>query len=674
MTVVKKEPNKSPFRRRSLLLAAMALTLAGIILSALWTLPALLSRFTGAEMAPSPSPTATSALPSATLAPTPPPASPLPAHTPSPTPSITRPAVQIWADVDDRAATITFHVSVSVPPDRQIVEATLWYDTEVGRQLHRFPGPFPPIASLAYELDAVQEGLTTTLAAASNFVIPSPAGQAGVELDYWWSLQDSAGESTRAGATVTLSPAWHAWVSAPTAGSWVAGFDWGLSESQHFVFHYVPGSAAERDMPQLQALAEAALDRIVERLDVEFDAQMSVYLVPRVFWQGGATYGDKVKLISYLDRNYAAVETWTYFTHEGTHALAQDLLQPKEGGGGPDGVLVEGLAVWATGGHYRQEPLDAWAAVVAASDGYIPLADLRSGPFYDFQHEISYLEAGSFVGFLVEGFGLDRLKELYGQATGQATLDESLVQRLYGQSYAELESAWLAYLSSLAPTEEQARAWHLKVRAFELMRRYETELDPDARILPDRPPPAWTTETLQIFLKRAQAPVNLSLETALIAAQERLQGQDLEGAAALLDDIEAALEAGGRGVTASLQERQAILRLLAAQDRAILRGDTHAYVDTLTPNSSLARDDAVRDRLQPPFTTYRQEIVRLDLSDDNRSAQGVVLLHARVADGSFPEDMQLFALIILRTEDGWFVSGRSPLEPSLSLPPPVEDL
>jgi hypothetical protein len=25
---------------------------------------------------------------------------------------------------------------------------------------------------------------------------------------------------------------------------------------------------------------------------------MSIYLVPRVFWQGGAAYGDKVQLIS----------------------------------------------------------------------------------------------------------------------------------------------------------------------------------------------------------------------------------------------------------------------------------------------------------------------------------------------------------------------------------------
>ena len=119
----------------------------------------------------------------------------------------------------------------------------------------------------------------------------------------------------------------------------------------------------------------------------------------------------------------------SYFTHEGTHALAQDILQPKEEGG-PDGVLVEGLAVWASDGHYSEEPIDEWAAIVAASDEYLSLSELRAGPFYDFQHETSYLESGSFVKFLVGRYGLDTLKELYGRATGDAGHDEALVQSL----------------------------------------------------------------------------------------------------------------------------------------------------------------------------------------------------------------------------------------------------
>jgi hypothetical protein len=493
------------------------------------------------------------------------------------------------------------------------------------------------------------------------------------ELDYWWLVRDTAGEAVRAGSAVMLGPQLLAAVTTPEPEPPPIDFTWVVSETEHFRFHYVPGTAAERDRFELGYVAEESLAAIQPVLDVNFDGQMSIYLVPRIFWQGGAAYGDKVQLISYLDRNYTSVETWSYFTHEGTHALAQDILQPKENGGGPDGVLVEGLAVWASGGHYGQEPIDAWSAVVAASDEYLPLAELRSGPFYEFQHETSYLEGGSFVQYLVDRYGLDTLKALYGQATGEAEHDEELVQDLYGKGYADLEAEWLAYLADLEPTPEQAELWRLLVRTFDLMRRYETEFDPDARLLPSTSPPEWMSDTLKVFLKRADEPVNLILETALIAAQERTYDGDLGGAQALLDDVEAALDAGGALTRPSLVARREILEALAAQDRAVLRADTDSYIDTLEPEADLAQVEAITERISPPFRSYRQEIVRLDLSDDGLLARGVVLIHADLAEGDLAEDGQLFAVELIRSGGRWLMSRREPTQPDLFPPPARAD-
>ncbi len=103
------------------------------------------------------------------------------------------------------------------------------------------------------------------------------------------------------------------------------------------------------------------------------------------------------------------------------------------------------------------------------------------------------------------------------------------MESLYGQSYAELEVEWLEYLDSLSPTPEQAEAWGFNVRYFDLMRRYQTELDANARILPDAPTD-WTSNTLSIFTRRMVAPVNVVFETALIAAQERADRGDMAGA------------------------------------------------------------------------------------------------------------------------------------------------
>jgi hypothetical protein len=437
-------------------------------------------------------------------------------------------------------------------------------------------------------------------------------------------------------------------------------------------------------------MAEAALTRTSAALDASFEGKMSVYLTPRIFWQGAATYGDKVQLISYLDRNYTAVEIWSYFAHEGTHALAQDLagaFENPEQEGHPDGVLVEGLAVWASGGHYRQEPLDMWAAVIAASDAYIPLSELREGPFYDFQHEISYLEAASFVKYLIAAYGLDRFKKLYGLATGDPAHDQRSVERLYGQNYEQLERAWLDHLDGLEPTLEQAETWHLTRRSFDLTRRYETELDPDARILPSSPPPAWTTDTLEIFLHRKETPKNIVLETSLIAAQERLYGGDLKGAALLLDDIEAALDAKEREDALdrpSQVARKLILELVAAQDRAVLTADAGAYLSTVRPTTALAEEKVVADRLGSPFTAYRQEVVRLDVADDGLSAQGVVLIHSELAQElaclmapvcheTMTEDGQLQTVTFARTQDGWLMTSRAAVGAILAPLPAARD-
>ncbi|MFC2030280.1 hypothetical protein ACFLWA_06080, partial [Chloroflexota bacterium] len=307
---------------------------------------------------------------------------------------------------------------------------------------------------------------------------------------------------------------------------------------------------------------------------------------------------------------------------------------------------------------------------------YLPLADLRKGPFYDFQHETSYLEGASFVKFLIDGYGLDSLVELYSLETGDREHDEALVKGIYGKEYRALEADWLDYLAGITPTEEQAESWRLKVRSFELMRRYETELDPDARVLPPKPPPEWTTDTLKIFLRRLDEPVNIALETALIEVQQRLYVGDLSGAERILDDVESALDAGGALQHPALQARQAIVESLHQQDRAILRGDWEAYLSTVHPASTLSGEEGVALWLRVPLTAYHQELVRLDVADDGQRAQGVVLVHGQADGEELAEDGHLFSVSFVTVEgegsNGWLILDREPAEPALPSPPPRE--
>jgi hypothetical protein len=93
----------------------------------------------------------------------------------------------------------------------------------------------------------------------------------------------------------------------------------------------------------------------------------------------------------------------------------------------------------------------------------------------------------------------------------------------------------------------------------------------------------------------------------------------------------------------------------------------------LDPASGLDLDVVVEKALRPPFTVYQQEVVRLDVTDDGRGAEGVVLLHAQVAGDDFPNDGRLFALTWTKVGSRWLMSSRDPVEPDLNLPPASAD-
>jgi hypothetical protein len=160
------------------------------------------------------------------------------------------------------------------------------------------------------------------------------------------------------------------------------------------------------------------------------------------------------------------------------------------------------------------------------------------------------------------------------------------------------------------------------------------------------------------------------LETTFIEAQERLSSGELNGAAGLLDDIEAALDAGSSLDRPTLRARQAILDLIAEQDRAVLRADVDGYRDTLDPDYARRVGAEVKEALQAPYTAYRQEMVRLSVTDDGLRARGTVLVHSQLADGVPPEQGTLYALTFVTRNSHWLVGGREPLKPTLSLPPP----
>ncbi len=552
------------------------------------------------------------------------------------------------------AQTITFDMHGQIPMGA--TEALLWYDTAAGHAIRRIPLGGAQTISASVTITPTQEGLTVTERLDSG-------------LDYWWAVRDRDGAIIRRAGTVVLPPALAqlaqtAPITAPQTLTWIE------RSTPHFRLLAPPDSAAARDLDQLRDVVEASYAQATALIRTTQPISVTIYLVPRVFWQGGVAYGRGGPLvISVLDRNYVGVPSWSYFVHEVTHALsAYALPRGAEGGG----LLGEGVAVYASGGHYGTEPIDAWAAALADSKSYMPLCRLRYD-FYAAQHEVAYEEGASFTAYLIRTYGLQAFRQIYAAQRSQrgdqkvdietfCAADNRQLVAPTGKRALALEKDWLAYLKTIRPTAEQRRAWDLTVRFFDTMRRYQETLDQPGRNLPP-PPKDWDRATAATFLNAAVGRRGEVLETMLGATLPAVQRGDLDHASALLDAIEASLDAGGAPATLLARDYDSIADLLAAQARALRLGDAKALERTLAaPDLAAAL----------PFTTHellrdvRFTLQQLDLRGD--AGEGVVQADGASQARQLPE-RALYRVRFTRASGGWRLAAWAPQSVEIELPP-----
>ncbi len=442
-------------------------------------------------------------------------------------------------------------------------EVVLWYDTPVGRAGQHFATyPGAPLQRTVH-IEIPPTGLGR-----------EPSN--GRRLDYWWAvLADGKVLQRRSGVVVlpsNLTEQTRIIPAPPTQQRWSE------AATKHYRLRYYPGSPAERDIDQIERDAEAAFSQASKFITPTEPLSITVYLVPRVFWQGGVAYDGSTVMVTYADRNYAGVELKSYLTHETVHALAHGLVEEH---GEIGGLIGEGIATYATGGHYGPEPLDAWAATLSDSDRFVPLCRIRAD-FPKIQHEIAYIEGASFVGYLIRTYGLERFQRFYAQdpqvpSNAADDIDAFCATEVmrpvaeFGKSYGELESEWRAYLATLKPTADERALFWGQTRYFDLVRTYEERYDQDARILPP-PPGRWNERIYQAFATPAMTETNTIIEAMFIAADHALDTGRVVEANAALDEIATMLDTGTIDGTLGNTYKQ-ITSLLRRYGRAQRLGD-----------------------------------------------------------------------------------------------------
>lgn len=295
---------------------------------------------------------------------------------------------------------------------------------------------------------------------------------------------------------------------------------WDYTTTDCCTIHYITGTDAERDLEILMAMVDAQAVSVETRMQAPLEESIMVVFLPRTLGHGGfATDGI---YISYLDQHYAGGTVESVIHHEMVHVVDYRL-----GGAYRPAMLVEGLAVYVTGGHYKPESLGPRAGAMLELGWYIPL-DLLAEDFYHQQHEIGYLEAGALVGYLVETYGWDAYNVFYrtipppdGESIA-VTLDRAL-QAHFDLTLAGLEADFRLYLDREPVTPADRDDLRLTVALYDTLRRYQSRLDPSAYFLtawlPDgrtmrdrgivadylRRPTGWRNYLLESLLREAHA-------------------------------------------------------------------------------------------------------------------------------------------------------------------------
>jgi hypothetical protein len=301
---------------------------------------------------------------------------------------------------------------------------------------------------------------------------------------------------------------------------------------------YLSGSRAEQDIQALRAAVDEQQRLASERLEADLPEPIQVVFLPRVIGHGG--FAGEELFISYPDINYTNIDLAVVLHHEIIHRLDREL-------GGPHrpSILLEGLAVYLSGGHYKEEDVVARSAALLQLGGYIPLSPLADN-FYPSQHESGYMLAGALVAYLVDTYGWDGFSDFYRSIAPppdgkDSTAIDAALQVHFGVTFATLEEQFIAYLLSQPLIPEIKTDVRLTLEFYDILRQYQQYQDPSAYfrnvwLFPDED--IRQQEIVSSWGRWPQYPQNLVIETLLESAGHDLLDENYRQAEEKLAVVE----------------------------------------------------------------------------------------------------------------------------------------
>jgi hypothetical protein len=215
------------------------------------------------------------------------------------------------------------------------------------------------------------------------------------------------------------------------------------------VLHAAQGVLDGREADALCLEADRLYRQIEEKFSIDYGKTISIYLYPEemeaIVWKAYPYLSQYQLTDGKVHVFFGRAGQYGQIGHEMVHAMTQQMAA-FSAGKTPD-LLIEGLAEYLDESPWGVD-LDAFVKRFGENGAYLPLSRLWNP--VDFRRAprlAAYVQAGSFVRFLVQEFGLEKFKRLYARPDLKA---------VYGKSLLELEEQWLLTVQK-AGLDEGAR-------------------------------------------------------------------------------------------------------------------------------------------------------------------------------------------------------------------------
>lgn len=220
------------------------------------------------------------------------------------------------------------------------------------------------------------------------------------------------------------------------------GYTWITDSTIHTRIHYLAGSPAADSLARLKRDVESAWTTAAEFVGGKtVDRVIDVFAVPNREMVGQlAGLPVVANALNFWEQRvviaWVSARGWPG-PHELVHIMASDAWGTTK-----EWWLGEGVAVAA--GRWLGVDVDAYTKCLSTAGRLLPLSAIVPGLRNPDERtsRIAYPEAGSFVRFLIERYGRDKMARMYSSGA-------SAIQAIYGRSLVELEEEWRRHIASV---------------------------------------------------------------------------------------------------------------------------------------------------------------------------------------------------------------------------------